>query len=67
MMRHSEFCRSQAKSAQGSADAATLENVRERFLLAASTWDKLATQAERVDAERVAREARAEETVSTAD
>ncbi len=57
-MKHAEFCRSQAKNAQGSADAATLDNVRDRFLLAASTWDKLATQAERVDAERIAREAR---------
>jgi hypothetical protein len=63
-MKHSEFCRSQARTAQGNADAATLNNVRDRFLLAATTWDRLANQAERVDVERLAREARATEDVT---
>jgi hypothetical protein len=52
-----EFYRTQAVKATADADAATLENVRERCLRAAAAWDSMAERIERTDAMRASRAA----------
>ena len=52
-----EFYASQAKAAFDAADAATLDNVRDRNLRAAKSWSTLADQALRVRAQRAKTEA----------
>ncbi|MXO75682.1 hypothetical protein GRI40_10680 [Altererythrobacter aerius] len=47
-----EFYDARAREAAEAADAATLDNVRERNLRAAKTWRALADQAQRVLADR---------------
>jgi hypothetical protein len=44
-----QFYLIRAAEAKHDADAATLANVRDRFLVAASTWTGLAARAGRVD------------------
>lgn len=51
-----DFCLAQAEAARKSADAATLDNVRENFERAEKTWMALATKAQRVSVARVERE-----------
>jgi hypothetical protein len=41
-----------ASEAQAAADAATLENVRERHLCAAAAWEAMAVRAARTDKSR---------------
>ena len=50
------FYRDQAARQQGEADAATLENVRERCQRAADAWTELADRIERNDARRASRD-----------
>ena len=45
-----------AARARADADAATLDNVRERCLRAESAWLDMAVRQERIDAHRAARE-----------
>lgn len=51
-----EFCMAQAESARKSADAASLDNVRENFERAEKTWLGLASKAQRVSTARIERE-----------
>jgi hypothetical protein len=48
-----EFYTQRVNEAEAEANAATLDNVRERALRSAATWRGLADQARRVAAERV--------------
>jgi len=48
--------RDNAARAQADADAATLDNVRERNLRAAAAWEQMAERIERTDRARAARE-----------
>ncbi len=50
-----EMYRAQAAKAQADADAATLENVRERCQRSATAWAEMAERAERVEKLRVGR------------
>lgn len=50
------YYRDQAQRARAEAEAATLDNVRERCLRSVAVWESLAARAERVTAERVARD-----------
>jgi hypothetical protein len=50
-----EFYRQQAAEQKIAADAATLDNVRERCERAAEAWESLATACDKVDAFRAAR------------
>jgi hypothetical protein len=43
------FYRARAADAERDASAATLDHVRERWLLSATTWNDLATRAARTD------------------
>ena len=67
-----EFYDARANEAAAEADAATLDNVRERNLRAEKTWRALATQAQKVmvdryKAEAVRAERRAAEAADAAD
>ncbi len=53
-----EFYLMRASEAQRDADAASLVNVRERCLRAASAWQAMADRAERTDRSRAEVEAR---------
>ena len=57
MSQTSEFYEARARAAEEHASTATLENVRERNLVAAKTWQGLADQARRVMENRAARAA----------
>ena len=57
MSQTSEFYEARAREAEEHASRATLENVRERNLVAAKTWQGLADQARRVMQNRAARAA----------
>lgn len=57
MSQSYEFYSERAEEAAGEADAATLDNVRERHLRAAKTWTALANQAHKVRADREKAEA----------
>lgn len=52
-----ETCRTRAAAAQEAADAASLDNVKERELRARDTWTEMAERAERLAKERVKTEA----------
>ncbi|MEA3037946.1 MAG: hypothetical protein QOE79_459 [Sphingomonadales bacterium] len=52
-----EFYRTRALEARADAEAATLDNVRERCLRAATAWDAMAARAERSDNHRAQAEA----------
>ena len=55
-MNESNLYRSRAEQCRAEADAATLENVRERCLRAESAWIAMAERGERTDAMRLSRE-----------
>jgi hypothetical protein len=50
-----DFYRQQSAKSHADADAATLDNVRDRCLRAAAAWESMADRAARVDALRDAR------------
>jgi hypothetical protein len=52
-----EFYRARADDARADAEAATLENVRQRCLRAAAAWDDMADRAARTDKMRARQEA----------
>lgn len=52
-----DFYRARASEARADADAATLDNVRDRCLRAAAAWEAMAARAERSDAHRAQAEA----------
>ena len=56
MSTESAFCRLRAAEARAQADAATLDNVRERCLRAEAAWLVMAERGERTDALRAARQ-----------
>lgn len=58
-MRESEFFNARAVESQAQADAATLDNVRERCLRAHSAWTAMAQRSMRSETARDAREAAA--------
>lgn len=57
MAQHNNY-RENAARARADADAATLDNVRERCLRAEAAWLDMAVRQERVDAARAQREIR---------
>lgn len=57
-MAHPNNYRENAARARADADAATLDNVRERCLRAEAAWLDMAVRQERVDAARAQREMR---------
>ena len=52
-----EFYRARAADARADAEAATLENVRQRCLRAAAAWEDMADRAARTDRMRARQEA----------
>lgn len=50
------FCRERARQASEDASQATLDNVRNRYLLAAKAWDEMAMRAEKTAERRAANE-----------
>jgi hypothetical protein len=52
MSAHHTFCVTRAAEARADANAATLDNVRDRCLRAASAWDAMAARAQRTEALR---------------
>jgi hypothetical protein len=48
-MSESHYLHEQARMARASAEASNLQNVRARFLNAASVWAQLAVRAERLE------------------
>jgi hypothetical protein len=52
-----EFYRARAADARADAEAATLDNVRERCLRAAAAWEDMADRAARTDKMRARQEA----------
>jgi hypothetical protein len=50
-----EFYRGQMAQAQADADAATLDNVRDRCLRAKAAWENMAARLERTDQMRLDR------------
>lgn len=56
MSNHAAFCREQAEKQRADAAEASLTNVRERCERAASTWDVMATRAERAEKLRAGRQ-----------
>lgn len=56
MTKQTDLYREYATKAQADADAATLENVRERNQRAADAWLQMADRQERTDRARAARE-----------
>ncbi len=57
MSNESSLYRTRAEQCRAEADAATLENVRERCLRAEAAWVAMAERGERADAMRLSREA----------
>jgi hypothetical protein len=55
MSRDSEFFRANAAEASAQADAATLDNVRDRCLRSAAAWSAMAERSERIEQARNAR------------
>ena len=53
-----EFYRARAEQARRDAQAATLDNVRDRHLTAAAAWDAMAERGESTERKRVETEAR---------
>ena len=58
-MRESDFYAARAAEAQADADAATLDNVRDRCLRAGAAWSAMAQRSLRSETARDAREAAA--------
>ena len=54
-MSQADQYRAQAIAAQAAADAATLDNVRERNMRSAKAWHEMAEKAERTDRLRAER------------
>jgi len=52
-----EFYRARAQDARADAEAATLQNVRQRCLRAAAAWEDMADRAARTDRMRARQEA----------
>lgn len=52
MSTESELCRARAAQARAEADAATLDNVRERCLRAEAAWIAMAERGEHADVMR---------------
>lgn len=61
-----EYCREQASIASAEAEAAKLDNVRERCLRSVAAWTAMADRAERTQAQRAQREAESLERVAIA-
>jgi hypothetical protein len=59
-MRESELFVARALECRGQADAATLDNVRDRCLRAEAAWTAMAQRSQRTETARDAREAAAE-------
>lgn len=57
MTKLANVYRDNANRAQADADAATLDNVRDRNLRAARAWEEMADRQERTDLARATREA----------
>ena len=57
MSSHHEFLVARATEARAEAEAATLDNVRERCLRAAAAWEAMATRAQRLATQRTAQAA----------
>lgn len=57
-MRESDFFAARASAAQAEADAATLDNVRERCLRATEAWSVMARRSLRSETARDARDAK---------
>jgi hypothetical protein len=57
-MNQLDFYRERAAAARREADAAGLQNVRERCLRAATAWDEMASRAARTEKMRADAEAR---------
>jgi hypothetical protein len=57
MSNESHLYRARAEQCRAEAEAATLENVRERCLRAEAAWVAMAERGERADAMRLSREA----------
>ena len=58
MSTHHEFYLERAAAARREAEAATLDNVRDRCLRAAKAWDEMAARAARTERMRAETEAR---------
>ena len=58
MSQTQQFYRDRAADARRDADAAGLDNVRDRFLLAAAAWDQMAARLARTERGRAETEAR---------
>jgi hypothetical protein len=58
MSTHHEFYIERASAARREADAATLDNVRDRCLRAAAAWDEMAARAARTERMRAETEAK---------
>ena len=52
MSTHHTFCLTRAAEARADADAATLDNVRDRCLRAATAWEVMAARAQRTETMR---------------
>lgn len=61
-----DFFRARAEEEQANADAATLDNVRDRCERAAKAWSTMADRAERTQTMRLTREAATRESVAAA-
>jgi len=57
MSAQADFYRARADDARADANAATLDNVRDRCLRAAAAWDGMADRVARTDRMRVRQEA----------
>lgn len=55
MTNQAEHFRAQAAAAEAAAEAATLDNVRERCLRSAAAWHEMAARIERTDRMRAER------------
>jgi hypothetical protein len=58
-MNQAQFYRNQAREANANAQAATLDNVRDRCLRAAAAWDAMAARVEDTERLRAERNAAA--------
>lgn len=56
MSTHLDFCISRAEQARSDADAATLDNVRDRCRRSEAAWTELAERAQRTERLRAASE-----------
>jgi hypothetical protein len=56
MSTHHDFYSARAAEARADADAATLDNVRDRCLRAAAAWEAMAARAQRTDTLRAKHE-----------